>query len=219
MSTLSSASSIRERAHPTMLPREAGVREAGVQEGGLREGAARAEVAVASARTKSRHRHTPGGAGLGQAASREAQRLAAVVLEVLAGARTPTQAAEALAVSLPRYFQLETRAMRALVAGCEARPRGPGRSLDKELTLLRRQHERLQRELGRQQALVRLAQRTIGLAPPKAEPPGPARGKKRRRRPVVRALRAAAHLQRQSGAPAATTMPAGAVAAQPKESI
>jgi hypothetical protein len=124
--------------------------------------------------------------------------LAAAILEVLAGVRTPTQAAEALGVSLPRYYQVETR---ALVAGCAPRPRGPGRSPDHELAALRRQYERLQRELSRQQTLVRLAQRTLGLAPPKP-PASPAGGKdqrkKRRRKPVVRALRAAEVLQRRS---------------------
>ena len=60
-----------------------------------------------------RRRHTPGGVTLGKDASREAQQLAAAILEVLAGARTPGQAAEALGLSLPRYFQVETRAMHA----------------------------------------------------------------------------------------------------------
>jgi len=163
---------------------------------------------------KSRRRHTPGGAALGKGADRGAQRLAAAILEVLAGARTPSQAAEALGVSLPRYFQLETRAMHALVDSCQARPRGRAPSADKELAALRRQQEHLQRELARQQTLVRLAQRTIGLAPPKAEPAAFNAGskskstttskKRRRRRPVVRALRAAEQLQRQSQeAPAA----------------
>jgi hypothetical protein len=153
---------------------------------------------------KQRQRHTPGGARLGKEASREARRLAAAILEVLAGARTPSAAAGALGVSLPRYYQLEARALQALIAGCEARPRGPGRSADKELRQLRRQQERLERELGRQQALVRLAQRAIGLSPPKEtdKAGGPAKGKKRRRRAVVRALSAARHLQEQSQEPA-----------------
>jgi hypothetical protein len=144
-----------------------------------------------------RRRHTPGGVRLGKDASREAQKLAAAILEVLAGARTPGQAAEALGMSLPRYFQVETRAMQALVAGCETRPRGRAASADQELATLRRQQERLQRELARQQTLVRLAQRTIGLAPPPAAPSRPPPGKKKRRRPVVRALHAAQQLQRQ----------------------
>lgn len=44
-------------------------------------------------------------------ATSDARRRAAAVLEVLAGARTPTQAAEALGVSLPRYYLLEQRAI------------------------------------------------------------------------------------------------------------
>ena len=154
--------------------------------------------APAHGQTKpSRRRHTPGGVTLGKDASREAQKLAAAILEVLAGVRTPSQAAEALGLSLPRYFQVETRAMQALVVSCEPRPRGRTPSADQELAVLRRQHERLQRELARQQTLVRVAQRTIGLAPP-APSAKPAPGKKKRRRPVVRALHAAAQLQRQS---------------------
>jgi hypothetical protein len=160
----------------------------------------RSEAAAARpAAKKSRLRHTPGGVGLGKDASRDAQRLAAAILEVLAGARTPSQAAEALGVSLPRYFQLETRAMHAVVASCEPRPRGPARNPEKELLALARQHERVQRELTRQQTLVRMAQRTSGLAPPKSAPVSSAgaKSKKRRRRPLVRALRAAAQLQQQ----------------------
>jgi hypothetical protein len=153
-------------------------------------------TAAATGQTKARRRrHTPGGNTLGQDASREARQVAAAILEVLAGARTPGQAAQALGVSLQRYFQLETRAMQALVTGCEARPRGPTPSAAKELAALRRQQERLQRELARQQSLVRLAQRSIGLTPPPAPPPKPSPGKKNRR-PVVRALHAAQQLQR-----------------------
>ena len=37
-------------------------------------------------------------------ASKDAKRLATVILEVWAGLRTPQQAAEALSVSLPRYY-------------------------------------------------------------------------------------------------------------------
>jgi hypothetical protein len=164
---------------------------------------ARASAPAPSAGPRARQRHLPGGATLGKDNTRDAQRTAAAILEVLAGARTPGQAAEALSVSLPRYFQLETRALRAVLESCEPRPRGPGRSADKELAALTRQHERLRSELTRQQTLVRMAQRTIGLAAP-APPPKPAPGKKKRRRPVVRALRAVAHLQQQSEkAPAA----------------
>jgi hypothetical protein len=54
---------------------------------------------------KSQRCKAAGGATLGQDNGRDAQRQAAVILEVLAGARTPTQAAAALNVSVPRYYQ------------------------------------------------------------------------------------------------------------------
>jgi len=168
---------------------------------GGREAVRSASAPASPASKKSRLRHTPGGVKLGQEAGREAQRLSAAILEVLAGVRTPAQAAEALGLSLQRYFQLETRAVQGLVSACEPRPRGPGRSADKELIRLKRQHERLQRELSRQQTLVRLAQRSIGLAPPRlavAQSPGKDKRKKRPRRPVARALRAAEVLQRRA---------------------
>ena len=46
-------------------------------------------------------KRTTGGVTLGQNSSRDAKRTAAAILEVLAGQRTPAQAAEALSVSLP----------------------------------------------------------------------------------------------------------------------
>jgi hypothetical protein len=164
-------------------------------------------VTVASTASKKLGRcHTPGGATLGQDNSRDARKVAAVILEVLAGLRTPAQAAAALGVGVPRYYQLESRAVRGLVEGCEPRPRGPGRSEAQELRELRREHERLQRELGRQQTLVRLAQRSIGLSPP-APMSSNGKGKKRRRKPAARALAVAAHLQRDAAPTSAAAKP------------
>jgi hypothetical protein len=135
-----------------------------------------------------------GGATLGQDASRDARRVAAAILEVLAGARTPIEAASALTLSLPRYYQVETQALRGLVSACEPRPRGRQASPTRDLAVLQKENERLRREAARHQALVRAAQRSIGLAPP---PPAPARpsGKKPRRRRLARGLAAAARLQ------------------------
>jgi hypothetical protein len=56
--------------------------------------------------------------------SRDANRVAAAILEVLAGVRTPTDAAQALVVSVPRYYQLEQRALEGLIAACEPRRLG-----------------------------------------------------------------------------------------------
>jgi hypothetical protein len=128
--------------------------------------------------------------------SREARRLAAVILEVLGGGRTPTQAAEALGLSLIRYYQLETRALQGLVSACEPKPRGRVVSPQTQLTALRKEQERLRRELARQQALVRLSQRAVGLSPPSAPSSSKGAGKgKKSRRPMARALKVARQLQ------------------------
>jgi len=148
---------------------------------------------------------SPGAAALGQDASREARRLAAAVLEVLAGARTPAEAAAALAVSLPRYYQLEGQALRGLLAACESKPRGRQPDAGRELAALRQEKERWRREAARQQALVRAAQRAIGLAAPPATPARPG-GKKPRRRRLARGLDVAARLQQDaSDRPMSTT--------------
>jgi len=147
-----------------------------------------------------RRSKTTGGVHLGQDTSRAAKQLAAAILEVLAGTRTPTQAAQTLELSLPRYYQLEARALRGLLQACEPRPKGRQRSSANELNDLRQQAERLQREVVRQQTLVRLAQRSIGLAPP---PPTAAKaGKKsRKRKPVRRALAIANRLRHEETPP------------------
>jgi hypothetical protein len=134
-------------------------------------------------------------------ADRDAKRTAAVILEVLAGMRTPLQAAEALGVSLPRYYQLEAQALAGLVAACTPKPKGRQANPTREAMALRRDNERLQRELARQQTLVRLSQRGLGVAPPPAKPVAK---KGRQRKPVVRALTLATRLQAPPAEPAAT---------------
>jgi hypothetical protein len=136
--------------------------------------------------------------------SREGRQLAAALLEVLAGVQTPSAAAQLLGISLPRYYAVELRALQALVAACEPRPKGRQRSPASELAALRRECEQLRRDCARQQALVRAAQRTIGLAPP--APAKPERGTKRRRRkPTARALKAVRVLQADTSATDSTT--------------
>src|SRR5262245_53282640 len=101
-------------------------------------------------------------------ASREAKRLAAAMLEVLAGTQTPGEAARLLGISLARYYQLELRALTGLVSACEGRRHGHRGG--NELTALRRECEQLRRECGRHKALVRATRRTVGLvAPPPSE--------------------------------------------------
>lgn len=123
-----------------------------------------------------------------------AKRVAAAILEVLGGVRLPSDAASALSVSLPRYYQLETRALNGLVKACEPRAKGRVRSVASELVTAQREIATLKRECSRHQALVRLAQRTVGLAAPQSPKPGP-KGLRKRRTPTVRALRAVAVLK------------------------
>jgi hypothetical protein len=127
----------------------------------------------------------------------DAKRLAAAILEVLGGARLPSDAATALGVSLPRYYQLETRALNGFVGACEPRPMGRVRSVESELVSAQREIATLKRECSRHQALVRLAQRTVGLAPPQPPKPGP-KGLRRRRKPTVRALKVVDMLKSES---------------------
>ncbi len=123
----------------------------------------------------------------------EAKRLCAIVLEVLGGVRTPTDAAGALGVSVPRYYALEARGLRGLLRACQRRQRGRRRTAESELTHLRLDLERVTKERDRLGALLRTSQRALGIsAPPK---PLPARSGKRRRRPAVRALRASKALR------------------------
>jgi hypothetical protein len=165
------------------------------------------ERSAAAPKASARRGPAPGGVTLGHDNTRDARRVAAAILEVLAGARTPSEAAAALGFSVPRYYQVESRALHGLLVACEPKPRGPGRSLDKEINALRQENQRLQRDLGRQQALARAAQRTIGLAPAPVTPPSKS-GKRTRKRRVARALSAAARLK-QNGADPFTPTDAG----------
>ena len=172
--------------------------------------ASAAATAAASVPRRRRRRHI-GGADLGRERSGMARRLAAAILEVLAGERTPSAAALALGISVPRYYQVETKALQGLLQACEPKPRGRQAQAKSETgaaiaeaAKLRRENVRLQREVGRQQALVRAAQRSIGLPPPQT--PSAKAGKsskKTRKRRVVRALSFARRLQ-QDAAPSAS---------------
>jgi hypothetical protein len=131
-------------------------------------------------------------------ASKEAKRLAAVILEVLAGVRTLPQAAETLGLSQARYYQIEARAFQGLLEACEPRPKGRQADPLREMVTVVRENERLRRELGRQQSLVRLTQRSIGLNAPVPSKETPQGKKSRKRRPMARALSLAKRLQQEA---------------------
>ena len=133
----------------------------------------------------------------------EIRRQAAAILEVLAGVRTPTEAAKDLALSLPAYYKLESRAIRGLITACRPPGRGPRTSPEVEATRLRRQCQHLQQDLQRYQALARAAQRAAGLPTPPISTPKDVKGR-RKRKPAVRALRALAALRQAPEAPETT---------------
>ena len=138
----------------------------------------------------------------------ELRRQAAAILEVLAGVRTPTDAAKGLSLSLPAYYKLEARAVKGLILACRPPGRGPTPQPEVEAGRLRRQCQRLQQELQRYQALARSAQRAAGLPAPPAPAAKDARGR-RKRKPAVRALRALSALREapETVPPAATAPP------------
>ena len=142
-----------------------------------------------SVTTRSKAVRTPGAQ-----ASQDARRMAAAILEVLAGMRKPLEAAEALGVSLPRYYLLENRALDGMVEACEPRSKGRRCLPLKQLEQLQQQVVQLQRELARSQALARTTQRTIGLATISRSPASDGGHGKRRRKPTVRALKVARQL-------------------------
>jgi hypothetical protein len=122
---------------------------------------------------------------------------------VLAGARTPGEAARVLGMSVPRYYQVETRALNGLLAACESKPKGRQPNPANEANGLRQENERLKREITRHQALARAAQRAIGLSPSPAPTArertsgsSSAPAKKTRRRRMARALSVAQRLQK-----------------------
>jgi hypothetical protein len=145
-------------------------------------------------RKPARSKHLEGDIELAQLTP-DARKHAACVLEVLAGLRSPEQAAEALAISLPTYFNLETRALRGLVHGCTPTPPGRTMVLLKQVRGLESKCAALEKQVGRYQALLRNAQRCAGLLTLPAQPKGKVPGK-RKHRPVVRALRPIEVLQR-----------------------
>ncbi len=127
--------------------------------------------------------------------SAEAKKLAAAVLEVLAGERSTRDAAAALAVSETRYYIAEARAIQAMVAACEPKKKGWQSTPEHELSKAKKEKSRLERECARLHALVRAAQRSVGLAPPPAKQVLRNGKARRKRRPVVRALVAARALR------------------------
>jgi hypothetical protein len=95
--------------------------------------------------------------------SEKARRCAALILEVFAGVKGPSEASEAMGVSPNRYYQLEARGLAGLVGALEPLPRGRRRGPDHEIAKLTEERDRLGREVVRLQSLVRAANRSLGI--------------------------------------------------------
>jgi len=148
-------------------------------------------------KTQQQHRMKTGPRAI--AGSDGARRSAAVILEVLSGVRGTAEACEALSITPMRYYVLETRALQGLVGALEPRPRGKRRSAEDEMREIRREKQKLERELARTRALVRAAERTIGIPAAGAKSKIGVDGKKKRRRQPERAGRAIAALRAPAG--------------------
>lgn len=99
----------------------------------------------------------------GPRGSRRARQIAMAVLEAFSGELSTTEAAQRLGVSLSRYYQLEARALQGLLEAVEARAKGPQKTPERELKALQAEQKKLAKELRRYQALLRAAQRSVGL--------------------------------------------------------
>jgi hypothetical protein len=119
-------------------------------------------------------------------------------LEVLSGLRRTEDASEAMKISLPRYYILETRALQGLISALEPRSRGRQRRPEDEIVALQKEKAQLQRDLNRTQALVRASQRALGIPqPPKEDDKRKLAGTgRRKRRASVRAVRTVRALRR-----------------------
>ncbi len=98
-----------------------------------------------------------------------ARAVTVVVLEALSGEVGTTEAAERLGVSLSRYYQLEAKALGGMLKALEPRTKGPQMTPEREIQALQAEKRALEKELRRQQTLLRAARRSVGL---------PARGRK-----------------------------------------
>jgi hypothetical protein len=125
--------------------------------------------------------------------SRKARQQAAAILAVLGGDKTTAQASAMMKVSLPRYYQLEFRALAGMVAALEPRSKGRSKTPEAEIAGLTKETRRLQKELTRAQALVRAAHRSLGLRDStrkaNGKPKRPSRKHNRAKRAISRLVR------------------------------
>lgn len=94
-----------------------------------------------------------------------ARRTAALILEVWAGELHPSEAAAALEIGMPRYYQIEKKAFSGVISSCEpAEHKGRQKSEEKVIDELRTQIKILERDLRSAQALARFSNKAEGIA-------------------------------------------------------
>ena len=98
-----------------------------------------------------------------------------------------------------RYYVMESRALQGLVEACEPRAGGAKARPELKLERLSREVDTLKKDVARYQALARASQKALGIAAPK--PPEKKVDRKKRRKPVVRALKAVEGLRRSASPP------------------
>lgn len=121
--------------------------------------------------------------------SEAARRQAALLLEVWSGVRTALSASAAMGIAVPRFYQLEVRALQMMVSAMEPRQRGRQKTAESELAKLQQERQRLRRDVERFQSLYRTSQRSLGIVMGKPTEPekNAAPGSKRRRGPRTKA--------------------------------
>jgi hypothetical protein len=101
--------------------------------------------------------------------SDQAKRQAAVILEVVSGTRGAQEGSEVLGISSMRYYQLEERALQGMVTALEPRAKGPRvPSPEETLRRVEKERERMKREVGRLQTLLRMVRKSVHLQEPRS---------------------------------------------------
>ena len=140
--------------------------------------------------------------------SKRARQITVAVLETLSGELGPSEAAQSLRISLSRYYQLETRALLGMLTAVEPRSKGPQKTPQREIEALRAEKTKLEKDLRRHQALLRAAQRSVGLSPA-GRKTASLKGRVRKRRgsrgqTVLQTLRADAEAPEEGGSDGGT---------------
>lgn len=139
--------------------------------------------------------------------SEESKKKAALILEVLSGLKTITEACAILGIKGIRYYLLEGRAMQGMVSAMENLPKGRReRPIEDQLKRTEKDRDRLARELRQTQVLLRMVRRSYGVTEP-VEKPG-TKVRRRRRQGKLRVAQVLARLQMTGPTPTPKTTPA-----------